>query len=292
MLAQDTTAIPIHPLFIHPATMVWHGQTAAGVGQTATGVAAAAAAPTATGVARPATGVAAAAAAPTATGVARPAPATEEELLTIGWPCDWPPSAARKAGALSKATAWCTRLQLQGDMLAERLPPRVPPKTATGVTAKSATGVVAKDVGSAARRWLPPAPKAATRERLPPRVPPKTATGVTAKSATGVVATGVGSAARRWDHACYACSHARKAATRRRKFKALSRMTHVQAIRDIRYFTKVFKAYLKKLKEMKPQHWDTLGYKANVKQWRAVVTARRRRAEVASSHRRSVVQRC
>ena len=216
--------------------MVWHGQTAAGVGQTATGVAAAAAAPTATGVARPATGVAAAAAAPTATGVARPTPATEEELLTIGWPCDWAPTAAAKAGAHSKATAWCTRLQLQGDTLIQRLPPRVPPKAATGVAAKAATGVVAKGVGSAARRWLPPA---------------------------------------------------RKAATRHRKFKALSRMTHMQAIQDIRYFTKVFKAYLKELKEMRPQHWDTLGCKVNVKQWRAVVTARRRRAEVASSVTRS-----
>ena len=259
-MAQDTTAIPIHPLFIHPDTMVWHGQAAAGVGQTATGVAAVAAAQA-------------------ATGVARPALVTEEELLATGWPCHWPPSAASKAGALSKATAWCRRFQSQGDMLVERLPPRVPPKTATGVTAKSATGVVAKDVGSAARRWLPPARKAATRERLPPRVPPKTATGVTANGATGVVIGG-------W------LPRVRKAATRHRKFKALSRMTHMQAIQDIRYVTKVFKAYLKKLKEMRPQHWDTLGYKVNVKQWRAVVTARRRRAEVASSHRRSVVQRC
>ena len=207
--------------------MVWHGQTAAGVGQTATGVAAAAAAPTTTGVARPATGVAAAAAAPTATGVARPAPATEEELLTSGWPCDWAPTAAAKAGAHSKATAWYARLQLQGDTLIQRLPPRVPPKAATGVAAKAATGVAA---------WLPPA---------------------------------------------------RKAATRHRKFKALSRMTHMQAIQDIRYFTKVFKAYLKHIKEMRPQHWDTLGYKVNVKQWRAVVAARRRRAEVASSATRS-----
>ena len=186
--------------------------------------------------ARPATGVAAAAAAPTATGVARPAPVTEEELLAIGWPCHWPPTAASKAGAQSKATAWCTQLQLQGDTLIERLPP--PPKAAIGadVAGKAAASVDRQpsltqhlaDMTSDSLGNFMGLPQA-SRERQPP---------------------------------------APKAATRRRKrakaVKALSKMTHMQAMVDIRCFTKALKKELEKVRDMRYAHWDRLGYRLNI----------------------------
>jgi hypothetical protein len=94
----------------------------------------------------------------------------------------------------------------------------------------------------------PPAPKAATGAA----VAGKAATGVAGKAATGVDRQ----------------PPAPKAATRRRKrakaLKALSRMNHMQAMKDIRWFTKVIKADLEKVKAMRYKHWDRLGYRLNI----------------------------
>ena len=234
--------------------MVWHGETAAGVAaiaaqtytvvngvpyhhppKTATGVAAAAAQTATAGVAvlpKTATGVAAAAA-ETASGVARPAPVTEEELLAIGWPCHWPPTAASKAGAQSKATAWCTQLQLQGDTLIERLPP--PPKAAIGA-----------DVAGKA---------AASVDRQPSLT--QHLADMTSDSLGNFM--GLPQASR---------ERQSRTATRRRKrakaVKALSKMTHMQAMVDIRCFTKALKKELEKVRDMRYAHWDRLGYRLNI----------------------------
>ena len=223
--------------------MVWHGQTAAGVAaiaaqtytvvngvpyhhppKTATGVAAAAA-QTATGVAVPPK---------TATGVA--AAAAQTATGVAGVPCHWPPTAAQAAGAVSKASAWYQQLQLQGDTLQERQPPA--PRAATGaaVAGKAAASVDRQpsltqhlaDMTSDSLGNFMGLPQA-SRERQPP---------------------------------------APKAATRRRKrakaLKALSKMTHMQAMVDIRCFTKALKKEMEKVRDMRYAHWNRLGYRLNI----------------------------
>ena len=168
----------------------------------------------------------------TATGVA----AAAQPSTLPGVPCHWPPNAAQGAGAVSKAAAWYHQLQLQGDKLQERHPPA--PKAATGaaVAGKAATSVDRQpsltqhlaDMTSDSLGNFMGLPQA-SRERQPP---------------------------------------APKAATRRRErakaLKALSKMTHMQAMVDIRCFTKALKKELEKVRDMRYAHWDRLGYRLNI----------------------------
>ena len=102
--------------------------------------------------------------------------------LPSGVPCYWPPLAAAKLGATSKAAAWYQQLQLQGDTLQERQPP--PPKAAIGavVAGKASTGVAILPMAGPPRLRLPPAASTAngveTRIHVPRRLrlPPAAST--------------------------------------------------------------------------------------------------------------------
>ena len=144
-------------------------------------------------------------------------------------------------------------------------------QTATGVAAAAAQ--TATGVAGVPTHWPPTAAQAAgavskapawyhrlqlqgdtLQERQPPA--PRAATGA---GVAGTTATGVDRQRQ---------PPAPKAATRRRKrakaLKALSKMTHMQAMVDIRCFTKALKKDLEKVRDMRYAHWDRLGYRLNI----------------------------
>ena len=177
---------------------------------------------------------------------------TDGELMMASGlpvPCVWPPTPATRAGAQSKAGPWYYQMMLQGDNLLHRCPPPSA-RTATGVEGPSTAGGVDRPEPSLTD-YLAGIASDSLGDFMGRPPPPKAGTCVAACKP----------AMRRR-------KSTRKPAMRRRASwrdsKALSRMYHMAAVRQLRCAEKAFKALVEKLQLRRLKHMEPLGFRLNM----------------------------